>query len=72
MMNGLDFWLDFLAKNSRSLNKELNQNPSPKISGFLDFSSPQIQSFQPLLWGNKNGLPSMKVKKVENFQNKID
>ena len=37
MMNGLDFWLDFLAKNSRSLKKELNQNPSPKISGFLDF-----------------------------------
>ena len=23
------------------------------------------------LWGNKNGLPSMKIKKVENFENKI-
>ena len=23
------------------------------------------------LWGNKNGLPSMKVKKLEKFQNKI-
>ena len=23
------------------------------------------------LWGNKNGLPSMKVKKLEIFQNKI-
>ena len=23
------------------------------------------------LWGNKNGLPSMKVKTLENFQNKI-
>ena len=23
------------------------------------------------LWGNKNGLPSMKVKELENFQNKM-
>ena len=23
-------------------------------------------------WGNKNGLPSMKVKKLENFPNKVD
>ena len=25
----------------------------------------------PVFWGNKNGLPSMKVKKFEKFQNKI-
>ena len=37
------FWEKFQV-----LKRISNQSPSPKIVGFLDFSSPQIKSFQPL------------------------
>ena len=50
-----------------SLNAPCNENPLPhSVLGLWEFPFPIIG-----LWGNKNWLSIMKVKKLENFKNKM-
>ena len=59
------------AKTERDSGRGTVMVPSPSVLFALRTLGCEHPSFSILaLWGNKNGLPSMKVKELENLQNK--